>query len=73
MKIGSICGVMAALTVGVGCGIAGVGLSMLVIAGIAAGLAVGVVAGCITYAILKPSSELDEVNSKEATQPLMAP
>ncbi|WP_264329123.1 hypothetical protein [Wolbachia endosymbiont (group A) of Andrena hattorfiana] len=64
LEIGIICGVIAALAVGVGCGVAGVQLSVLAIVGIdvAAALAVGLVAGGITYAISKPSNKLDELN-----------
>ncbi|WP_128081713.1 hypothetical protein [Wolbachia endosymbiont of Dactylopius coccus] len=68
LEIGIICGVIAALAVGVGCGVAGVQLSVLAIAGIAvaAALAVGIVAGGITYAVLKPSNKLDEPDSNKA-------
>ncbi|WP_434732360.1 hypothetical protein [Wolbachia endosymbiont of Zygogramma bicolorata] len=60
--IGIIFGVIAALVIGGGCGVAGAQLSILAIAGIAAALAVGLVAGGITYAISKPSNKLDELN-----------
>ncbi|WCR59875.1 MAG: hypothetical protein PG978_001323 [Wolbachia endosymbiont of Ctenocephalides felis wCfeF] len=59
--IGSVCSVIAALAVGVGCGVAGVALPMLAIAGIAvaAALGVGLVAYGITYAVSKPNSVTD--------------
>ncbi|WP_341821469.1 hypothetical protein [Wolbachia endosymbiont (group A) of Myopa testacea] len=65
--IGSVCGVIAGLAVGVGCGVTGVQLSVLAIVGIAvaAALAVGLVAGGITYAVLKPSNKLDEPDSNK--------
>ncbi|MDX5495523.1 MAG: hypothetical protein O7198_02475 [Wolbachia endosymbiont of Nomada marshamella] len=65
--IGIICGVIAALVVGGGCGVAGAQLSILAIAGIAvaAALAVGLVAGGITYAVLKPSGRLEEAHAQE--------
>lgn len=73
VKTGVICGIIAVLAVGVGCFAADVGLSILFIAGIsvAAGLAVGGISGGITYAVSKPNSELDEVDKKKATQPLI--
>ncbi|NSX83346.1 hypothetical protein GOM44_02725 [Wolbachia endosymbiont of Atemnus politus] len=62
MKTGGICGIVAALAVGIGCGVAGMGLPILSIVGIAlaAALAVGLVAGGITYAVSKPGYKLDE-------------
>ncbi|WP_353288539.1 hypothetical protein [Wolbachia endosymbiont (group A) of Pogonocherus hispidulus] len=67
MKVGVVCGVIAALVVGGGCFAAGAQLSILAIAGIAvaAALAVGIVAGGITYAVLKPSNKLDEPDSNK--------
>ncbi|WP_341812468.1 hypothetical protein [Wolbachia endosymbiont (group A) of Conops quadrifasciatus] len=53
------------MAVGIGCGVADVQLSVLAIAGIAAALAVGLVAGGITYAVLKPSNKLDELDSNK--------
>jgi len=69
---GVVLGVITALAVSIGCGAASVGLSALVITGIAvaAGLAIGVVAGGITYAISKPSDKLDEVKLKGSDQTL---
>ncbi|MBS9530234.1 hypothetical protein INQ25_02305 [Wolbachia endosymbiont of Rhagoletis cerasi] len=57
------------LTVAIGCFAANVGLSMLVIAGIAvaAALAVGTVAGSITYVVSKPGNELNEISINEKT------
>ncbi|WP_434732014.1 hypothetical protein [Wolbachia endosymbiont of Zygogramma bicolorata] len=52
------------MTVGVGFGIANVGLSTLVIAGIAATLVVGIVAFGITYAVSRPSDKLNETYSR---------
>ncbi|WP_341822405.1 hypothetical protein [Wolbachia endosymbiont (group A) of Clivina fossor] len=67
LEIDIICGVIAALVVGGGCFAAGVQLSVLAIVGIAvaAALAVGIVAGGITYAVLKPSNKLDEPDSNK--------
>ncbi|WP_353278956.1 ankyrin repeat domain-containing protein [Wolbachia endosymbiont (group B) of Longitarsus flavicornis] len=74
IKTAVICGVIAALTVGVGFGIANVGLSTLVIAGIAAALVVGIVAFGITYAVSRPSDKLNETYSKAAfAQPTRSP
>lgn len=74
IKTAVICGVIAALTVGVGFGIANVGLSTLVIAGIAAALVVGIVAFGITYAVSRPSDKLNETYSKSAfAQPTRSP
>nr|WP_253308994.1 ankyrin repeat domain-containing protein [Rickettsia endosymbiont of Ceutorhynchus assimilis] len=74
IKTAVICGVIAALTVGVGFGIANVGLSTLVIAGIAAALVVGIVAFGITYAVSRPSDKLNEIYSKAAfAQPTRSP
>ncbi len=76
IKTAVICGVIAALTVGVGFGIANVGLSTLDIAGIAvaAALVVGIVAFAITYAVSRPSEKLNETCSKAAfAQPTRSP
>ncbi|NSM56606.1 hypothetical protein HET73_03830 [Wolbachia endosymbiont of Atemnus politus] len=65
MKTGSICGVRAALAVGIGCGVADIGLPILAIVGIAlaaAAVLVGFIAYGITYVALKPSNELDKTN-----------
>ncbi|MDR1139059.1 MAG: ankyrin repeat domain-containing protein [Rickettsiales bacterium] len=61
--IGSVCGVIAALAVSVGCFATGVALPMLAIASIvvAAAVLVGLVAGGITYAV---SSKLEETNTQ---------
>ncbi|MCA7010854.1 hypothetical protein [Wolbachia endosymbiont of Tribolium confusum] len=61
---------LPALTVGVGCGIAGVGLPILVIASIAASaaLVIGLAAAGITYSVLKPSDKLDKPGLKAANQ-----
>ncbi|NUX01574.1 hypothetical protein GO685_03635 [Wolbachia endosymbiont of Madathamugadia hiepei] len=61
--IGSVCSVIAALAVGVGCGVAGIQLPILVIAGIAvaAAVLVGLVAYSITCAV---SSKLEETNAQ---------
>ncbi|WP_353276266.1 hypothetical protein [Wolbachia endosymbiont (group B) of Villa cingulata] len=55
MITGSVCGVITALTVGIGCGVIGVELSILAIVGIAvaAALVIGVIAGGTTYSVLK--------------------
>lgn len=65
LEIGTICGVIAALAVGGGCFASGVQLPILAIVGIAvtAALVAGLVAGGITYAVLKPSNKLDEPDS----------
>ncbi|WP_264377796.1 leucine-rich repeat domain-containing protein [Wolbachia endosymbiont (group B) of Philonthus cognatus] len=67
---GSVCGVIAALTVGIGCGVIGIELSILAIAGIAvaAALVIGVIAGCITYSVSKPSDKLDKPDLEVANQ-----
>lgn len=60
-------GYITALVVGIGYGIAGVGLPILAIAGIAitAALVVGTIAGGITYLVLKPSDKLDQSNLQQ--------
>lgn len=74
IKTAVICGVIAALTVGVGFGIANVGLSTLVIADVAAALVVGIIAFGITYAVSRPSDKLNETYSKAAfAQPTRSP
>lgn len=62
--IGSVCGVIAGLAVGVGCFAAGVALPILAIAGIAVATAVlvGLVAGGVTYAV---SSKLEKTNAQQ--------
>ncbi|WP_264953814.1 WD_0033/WD_0034 family tandem repeat-containing protein [Wolbachia endosymbiont (group A) of Endotricha flammealis] len=67
IMIGSVCGVIAALAVGIGCGIAGVELSILAIA-VAAALVIGVIAGGITYSVSKPSDKLDKPDLEVANQ-----
>ncbi|WCR59553.1 MAG: hypothetical protein PG978_000989 [Wolbachia endosymbiont of Ctenocephalides felis wCfeF] len=64
MKIGGVCSVIAALTVGIGCFVGDAQLSILAIVGVAVAvaLAVGFVAGGITYEASKPSDKLDELN-----------
>ncbi|MGL9757268.1 MAG: hypothetical protein ACR5LA_00005 [Wolbachia sp.] len=59
--IGSICGVIAALTVGGGCFAAGIALPILALIGIAVAAAVftGLIAGGITYEVCKPCNELN--------------
>lgn len=66
-----ICGAIAALAVGIGCGLAGVQLSILAFIGIAIATAVvaGLVAGGITYAVSKPSNELNEVDAEQEICP----
>ncbi|WP_419214458.1 hypothetical protein [Wolbachia endosymbiont of Rhagoletis cingulata] len=70
MKIGSVCGVIAALVVGIGCSTAGIVLPILTIIGIvvAAALVVGIVAGSITYSVSKPSDKLNEPGLEVANQ-----
>ncbi|MDR2045834.1 MAG: hypothetical protein LBP77_02490 [Rickettsiales bacterium] len=67
MKVGGALSVIIALAVGGGCFAAGVQLPILALVGIAvaAALAVGIVAGGITYAVLKPSNKLDEPDSNK--------
>ncbi|OJH30342.1 Phosphocholine transferase AnkX [Wolbachia endosymbiont of Armadillidium vulgare] len=62
VKTGSICGAIAALAVGGGLFAAGVALPMLALIGIAvaSALVIGVIAGGITYSVLKPRDKLDE-------------
>ncbi|WP_349968048.1 hypothetical protein [Wolbachia endosymbiont of Armadillidium arcangelii] len=63
-------GIITALTIGIGCSIAGVELSILAIAGIAvaAALVIGVIAGGITYSVSKPSDKLDKPDLKVFNQ-----
>nr|WP_255445872.1 hypothetical protein [Wolbachia endosymbiont of Drosophila mauritiana] len=70
IMIGSVCGVVAALAAGGGCFAAGVALPILALIGIAvaAALVIGVIAGGITYSVLKPCSELDKPSSEAARQ-----
>lgn len=71
IRVGSVCGVMAALAVGGGLFAAGVALPILAIIGIAvaAALVTGLVAGGITYTVLKPSEgpskSLDNVDAEQ--------
>lgn len=67
MKVGGALSVITALAVGGGCFAAGVQLPILALVGIAvaAALAVGIVAGGITYAVLKPSNKLDKPDSNK--------
>ncbi|RDD34928.1 Ankyrin repeat protein [Wolbachia endosymbiont of Cylisticus convexus] len=62
IKTGITLGIITALTIGIGCGITGIELSILAIAGIAvaAALVIGVIAGGITYSVSKPSNKLDK-------------
>ncbi len=67
MKVGSVCGVVAALAVGGGLFAAGVALPILVLVGIvvAAAVLTGLIAGGITYVISKPSENLDRANVEQ--------
>ncbi len=71
-NFGLIFGFIAALAVGGGCFAAGVQLPILTIIGIvvAAALVVGIVAGSITYSVLKPSDKLNEPGLETANQPV---
>ncbi|RDD34749.1 Ankyrin repeat domain protein [Wolbachia endosymbiont of Cylisticus convexus] len=70
IKTGVTLGIITALTIGIGCSIAGVELSILAIAGIAvaAALVIGVIASGITYSVLKPSDKLDKPDLEAANQ-----
>lgn len=70
IKTGATLSIITALTIGVGCGIAGIGLPILVIASIAvsAALVIGAIAGGITYSVLKPSDKLDKPDLEIASQ-----
>ncbi|RDD35202.1 hypothetical protein Wcon_00669 [Wolbachia endosymbiont of Cylisticus convexus] len=70
IKTGVTLGIITALTIGIGCSIAGVELSILAIAGIAvaAALVIGVIAGGITYSVSKPSNKLDKPDLEVADQ-----
>ncbi|KLT21741.1 hypothetical protein wVul_1486 [Wolbachia endosymbiont of Armadillidium vulgare str. wVulC] len=70
IKTGVTLGIITALTIGIGCSIAGVELSILAIAGIAvaAALVIGVIAGGITYSVSKPSDKLDKPDLKVFNQ-----
>ncbi|RDD34219.1 Piwi/Argonaute/Zwille siRNA-binding domain protein [Wolbachia endosymbiont of Cylisticus convexus] len=70
IMIGSVCGVIAALAVGIGCSIDGVALPILALIGIAvaAALVIGVIAGGITYSVSKPSDKLDKPDLKVFNQ-----
>ncbi|MFP3024200.1 MAG: hypothetical protein ACEY3K_15500 [Wolbachia sp.] len=65
IMIGSVCGVIAALTVGGGCFAAGIALPILALIGIAVAAFVltGLVTGSIAYIALKPSDKLDASNT----------
>lgn len=65
--IGCVYGAIAALATGGGCFAAGVALPILALIGIAiaAALVTGLVAGGITYAISKPSENLDRANVEQ--------
>lgn len=67
MKVGGASSIIAGLIAFGGCFAAGVQLPILALVGIAvaAALAVGIVAGGITYAVLKPSNKLDEPYSNK--------
>ncbi|WP_341815483.1 hypothetical protein [Wolbachia endosymbiont (group B) of Idaea biselata] len=69
IMIGSVCGVIAALTVGGGCFAAGIALPILALIGIAVAAAVftGLVAGGITYEVYKPCDELKEAIAAKTT------
>ncbi|MFP3016491.1 MAG: ankyrin repeat domain-containing protein [Wolbachia sp.] len=69
IKTGVTLSIITALTVGIGCGIAGVELSILAIVGIAvaAALVVGVITG-VTYSVLKPSYKLDKLDLEVTNQ-----
>lgn len=70
IMIGSVCGVIAALAVGIGCGVASVELSTLAIVGIAiaTALVIGVIIAGITYLVSRPSGKLDKPDLKGAEQ-----
>ncbi len=67
MKVGGASSIIAGLIAFGGCFAAGVQLPILALVGIAvaAALAVGIVAGVITYAVLKPSGRLEEAHAQE--------
>ncbi|WP_353280584.1 ankyrin repeat domain-containing protein [Wolbachia endosymbiont (group B) of Cyclophora punctaria] len=67
IKTGVTLSIITALTVGIGCGIAGVELSILAIA-VAAALVIGVIAGGITYSVSRPSDKLDKPDLEVTNQ-----
>lgn len=71
VKTGVALGVIAALTVVIGCVATNVGLPILVIASIAiaAALAIECIAGGITYAVLKPNDKLNETTLSATPSP----
>ncbi len=70
MKVGGASSIIAGLIAFGGCFAAGVQLPILALVGIAvaAALAVGIVAGGITYAVLKPSNKLDGPDLKQSSE-----
>ncbi|MFP3033577.1 MAG: ankyrin repeat domain-containing protein, partial [Wolbachia sp.] len=67
IKTGATLSIITALTVGIGCGIAGVELSILAIA-VAAALVTGIIAGGITYSVSRPNDKLDKPDLEVTNQ-----